>query len=80
MDWGKKWRHRQKEEERTSVCRALGIDPGTVVWPPEQADGEAVGFEAELPAATEGFHLSDEDWAILAPFLPREVSAGRRHE
>jgi transposase len=58
----------QMEERRRVACLALGIDPATVVWPSQ-------GAEPSEPADSNPEHveLSDEDWCVLAPFLPPDA-------
>ena len=58
------------EERRRDACRALGIDPSAIVWPTPETSGAP---SASVATDREGIELSDEDWVLVAPFLPPEA-------
>ena len=58
------------EERRRDACRALGIDPSAIVWPTPETSGAP---SASVATDREVIELSDEDWVLVAPFLPPEA-------
>ena len=62
---------REAHEARATCLRRLGIDPETIVWPAAPGVEEVADEGLSLPGDVGC--LSDEEWALLAPFLPLEA-------